>query len=130
MKKSQQYSTIKPFKIIDRDIIVALNAFFLDKEVLKDLFWNIAKVEYLPTPQAIKIGITVDGNKQGTVLEKMRKLAKPVADMLYTTKLLNNKPKVLFSIHEVGRDVLSIIEEIESQNLENNPKETIEPSQD
>lgn len=116
MKKTQQYSTIKPFKIIDRDIIVALNAFLLDKELLKDLFWNIAKVEYLPTPQAIKIGITVDGNKQGTVLQKMRKLAKPIADMLYEAKLLNNKPKVLFAIHEVGKDVLSIIEEIEAEN--------------
>jgi hypothetical protein len=116
MKTSQQ-STIKPFKIIDREIIVALNNYLLDQEVLKDLFWNIAKVEYLPTPQAIKIGITVDGNKEGTTLLKMRKLAKPIAEMLYVTKLINNKPRVLFHIHEVGKDVLSIIEEIERGNL-------------
>jgi hypothetical protein len=118
--KASQYSTIKPFKIIDREIIIALNAFFLDKEVLKDLFWNIAKVEYLPTPQAIKIGITVDGNKQGTVLEKMRKLAKPVADMLYETKLINNKPRVLFSIYEPGVNVLDIIEKIEQESSSSN----------
>jgi hypothetical protein len=117
MKASQQ-STIKPFKIIDREIIIALNNYLLDQEVLKDLFWNIANVEYLPTPQAIKIGITVDGNKEGTTLLKMRKLAKPIAEMLYVTKLINNKPRVLFHIHETGRDVLSIIEEIERENKE------------
>jgi hypothetical protein len=114
--KSSQQSTIKPFKIIDREIIVALNNYLLDQEVLKDLFWNIANVEYLPTPQAIKIGITVDGNKEGTTLLRMRKLAKPIAEMLYLTKLINNKPRVLFHIHETGRGVLSIIEEIERES--------------
>jgi hypothetical protein len=114
MKASQQ-STIKPFKIIDREIIVALNNYLLDQEILKDLFWNVAQVEYLPTPQAIKIGITVDGNKEGTVLLKMRKLAKPIAEMLYTNKLINNKPRVLFSIYEPRVNVLDIIEKIERE---------------
>ena len=116
MKASQQ-STIKPFKIIDREIIIALNNYLLDQEILKDLFWNVAQVEYLPTPQAIKIGITVDGNKEGTVLSKMRKLAKPIAEMLYLTKLINNKPRVLFSIYEPGVNVLEIIEKIERESL-------------
>ena len=70
--KSLQIKKQMHLKRANREVIVNINMFLLNQESLKGLFWNVAKIEFNPNLQTLKIGITTNDTKLGTILEKLK----------------------------------------------------------
>ena len=101
-------------KRANREVIVNINMFLLNQESLKGLFWNVAKIEFNPNLQTLKIGITTNDTKLGTILEKLRKNAKSLSNYLYESGALHCRSKVHFAIYKQEEDLEAVVQMLEA----------------
>lgn len=105
----------------NRELLLTVSVFLLGREELRNLFWNVNKVEYNKTKQKVRIGINTMKGKLGTTLAKLRKTAKYLSDYLYEHGLTFRKAKIEFYVDKQGEEVAklyTLLEQISSKSTD------------
>jgi len=120
MNKKLYIKLFRQKKKENRELLLSISMFLLNREELRKQFWTVCSVNYDKQNQTLSIGINTITGKLGTTLTRLRKTSRDLSDYLYEQGLTFRKTKISFFVDkedEKLQKVYDLLEELEQDQI-------------